>query len=178
MPYTHCVIFSRANLELIWSKSDSKPLFKCSFEKRKGFCYGNLMFPSIKNRSNSSSKTSFLGLLSRKKIIQWLLLHHWLKNLQACQGKEYGNTGCGVYKLTRLERFLPKNQHTWRKLLNFENWVNGEVYIVPKKPKFDSQGQFSMLKIIQIFLNFFFIEEYQSRSTFFVYWHFFNNINS
>ena len=28
---------------------------------------------------------------------------------------------------TKSERFLPKNQHTQRKLLNFENWVNGEV---------------------------------------------------
>ena len=28
---------------------------------------------------------------------------------------------------TKLEIFLPKNQHTQRKLLNFENWVNGEV---------------------------------------------------
>ena len=28
---------------------------------------------------------------------------------------------------TKLERFLPENQHTQRKLLNFENWVNGEV---------------------------------------------------
>ena len=28
---------------------------------------------------------------------------------------------------TTLERFLPKNQHTQRKLLNFENLVNGEV---------------------------------------------------
>ena len=28
---------------------------------------------------------------------------------------------------TKLQRFLPKNQHTQRKLLNFENWVNGEV---------------------------------------------------
>ena len=28
---------------------------------------------------------------------------------------------------TKLERFLPKNQHTQRKLLNFENWVNEEV---------------------------------------------------
>ena len=30
---------------------------------------------------------------------------------------------------TKLEIFLPKNQHTpgLRKLLNFENWVNGEV---------------------------------------------------
>ena len=28
---------------------------------------------------------------------------------------------------TKLGRYLPKNQHTQRKLLNFENWVNGEV---------------------------------------------------
>ena len=28
---------------------------------------------------------------------------------------------------TKLERFLPKNQHTQRKLMNFENWVNGEM---------------------------------------------------
>ena len=27
---------------------------------------------------------------------------------------------------TKLERFLHKNQHTRRKLLNFENWTNGE----------------------------------------------------
>ena len=28
---------------------------------------------------------------------------------------------------TKLEKNLPKNQHTQRKLLNFDNWVNGEV---------------------------------------------------
>ena len=28
---------------------------------------------------------------------------------------------------TKLERFLPKNQRTQRKLLNFENWFNGEL---------------------------------------------------
>ena len=39
----------------------------------------------------------------------------------AIGGVEFSNGG---YKL---ERFLPKNQHTLRKLLNFENWVNGEV---------------------------------------------------
>ena len=27
---------------------------------------------------------------------------------------------------TKLERFLPKIQHTQRKLLNFENWVHDE----------------------------------------------------
>ena len=36
----------------------------------------------------------------------------------------YGNTGCLVFKF---ERFLPKNQHNQRKLLNFKNWCNGEV---------------------------------------------------
>ena len=28
---------------------------------------------------------------------------------------------------TKLERFLPKNQHTQRKLLHFEFWINGEL---------------------------------------------------
>ena len=28
---------------------------------------------------------------------------------------------------TKLERVLPKNQHTQRKLLNFEFWINGEM---------------------------------------------------
>ena len=40
---------------------------------------------------------------------------------------------------TKLEIFLPKNQHTQRKLLNFENWVNGEV---SKVPKFDQNLTF------------------------------------
>ena len=26
----------------------------------------------------------------------------------------------------KLERFLPKNQNTQRKFMNFENWTNGE----------------------------------------------------
>ena len=30
---------------------------------------------------------------------------------------------------TKLEIFLPNNQHTQRKLLNFENLGNGEVHI-------------------------------------------------
>ena len=48
----------------------------------------------------------------------------------------YGNTGCGVFKRggTKLKRFLPKNQHTQRKLLNFENWVSGEVSKSAKSP--------------------------------------------
>ena len=34
---------------------------------------------------------------------------------------EFSNGG------TKLERVLPKNEHTPRKLLHFENWVSGKV---------------------------------------------------
>ena len=45
---------------------------------------------------------------------------------QSCQLWQYGLWSFQMgYK--KLLRFLPKNQHTQRKLLNFENWVNGEV---------------------------------------------------
>ena len=39
---------------------------------------------------------------------------------------EFSNGG------TKLEKILSKNQHTQRKLLNFENWVNGEVSKIEK----------------------------------------------
>ena len=48
---------------------------------------------------------------------------------------EFSNGG---YKI---KRFLPKNQHTQRKLLNFENWVNGEV---SKVAKFDQNLTFKV----------------------------------
>ena len=42
-------------------------------------------------------------------------------NIMAVWVVEFSNGG------TKLERFLPKNQHTQRKLLDFKNWVNGEM---------------------------------------------------
>ena len=51
-------------------------------------------------------------------------------------GYNVTNPNCAVWKYglssfqagdTKLERFLPKNQHTEREYLNLENWVNGEV---------------------------------------------------
>ena len=33
---------------------------------------------------------------------------------------------------TKLERFLPKSQHTQRKLLNFENCLSGEMLKSPE----------------------------------------------
>ena len=64
---------------------------------------------------------------------------------------------------TKLERFLPKNQHTQRKLLNFENWVNGEmsksakiwfsrsIFYVKNYPNF---SQFFTLKNINLEAHF------------------------
>ena len=67
---------------------------------------------------------------------------------------------------TKLERFLPKNQHAQRELLNFENWCNGEL---SESAKILLSKSIFMSKIIGIFLNFiFFIEEYQFSSIFFV----------
>ena len=42
------------------------------------------------------------------------------------QRKNYGNTGCGVFK-RGLQNFCLQITISQRKLLNFENWVNGEV---------------------------------------------------
>ena len=63
----------------------------------------------------------------------------------------------------KIGKILPENQHSHRKLLNFENWCNGGV------SKIYFQSQFSMSKIIGIFPDFFFVEEYQLRSTFLIY---------
>ena len=41
--------------------------------------------------------------------------------IMAIQVVEFSNGG---YKIRKI---FAKNQHTQRKLLNFENWVNGEV---------------------------------------------------
>ena len=88
--------------------------------------------------------------------------------LMACAVWQYGlwsfQTGG-----TKLERFLPKNQHTQRKLLNFENWISGEVSKSAKSPNLLTfKVNFLYQKLSESFSIFFFIEEYQFRSTSFV----------
>ena len=63
---------------------------------------------------------------ARPKNITRLLVNEVIKD------KQHG--GLWQYRLwsyqtggTKLERFLPKNEHTQRLLLNFENWISGEV---------------------------------------------------
>ena len=80
---------------------------------------------------------------------------------------QYGNTGCRVFK---------RGTQNWKDFclkINIQKrnyWILriGLMGKCQKVPTFDFQSQFSMSKIIRIFLNFFFIEEYQLRSTFVV----------
>ena len=45
-----------------------------------------------------------------------------------CMYLKYGSTGCWVFKQgVQNWKKMPKNQHTQREFLNFENWCNGEV---------------------------------------------------
>ena len=53
-----------------------------------------------------------LQVILQKMILRYLLWQYGLWSFQ---------TGD-----TKLERFLPKNQHNKRKLLNFEFWINGK----------------------------------------------------
>ena len=102
--------------------------------------------------------------------LSWLLFRpeiHWIIQLFSVKNSErvlLTNTNfcwlvCSIwYLLSEQEitsdalNFLPKNQQTRWKLLNFEFWINGEL---SKSAKFDFQSQFSTSKIIAIFLNFF-----------------------
>ena len=77
----------------------------------------------------------------------------------------YGNTGCRVFKweIQNWKDFCLKINILKRKLLKFENWCNGECQ---KVPKFDFKVKFLCQKLSESFSIFFFIEEYQFRSTF------------
>ena len=64
---------------------------------------------------------------------------------------------------TKLEKFLPKNQHTHRKLLNFEFWINGKL---SKSAKISLSKSFFYIKNHSNLSYFVFIEEYHFRNTF------------
>ena len=70
---------------------------------------------------------SNLGLTANLLLVHIGKLH--ISSQQSWSGVEcpIWQYGLWSFQTTKLKRFLPKNQHTQRKLLNFENWVNGEV---------------------------------------------------
>ena len=91
-----------------------------AFQECTGSCHENV--PAPKAVSSNLRWTDGLTLLARIEIVT-ILVHYQ----PSYNTSHYGNTGCGVFKGggTKLGRFLPKNQHPQRKLLNFENWISG-----------------------------------------------------
>ena len=75
----------------------------------------------------------------------------------------------------QVERFLPNNQHTQRKLLNFKFWFNGELSKSAKNLLSESifyvKNHRNLSQSFFLRINWYSIE-YQFRSTFFCYWHF------
>ena len=64
----------------------------------------------------------------------WLSQFKWLCAKVKTRPNPEFELVCGLWQYglwsfqmvgTKLEKFLPKNQHTQSKLLNFENWING-----------------------------------------------------
>ena len=86
--------------------------------QRSGFLSSS-HFSHRKSTKHSRKKYWRQIIPDRTDSITWLKPNH--SNILTV-----GSTGCRVFK-TKLERFLPKNPHTQKKLLNFENWVNWEV---------------------------------------------------
>jgi hypothetical protein len=83
---------------------------------------------------------AFLSQISNRKPVYLMIIDDWVSALW-----QYGlwsfQTGG-----TKLGRFLPNNQQTEWKLLNFENWVNGEV---SKVLKFDQNLAFKVKFLCQ-----------------------------
>ena len=101
----------------------------------------NSFIPSFKNLTyldlRSNSLTSFTNTIPQITTIDigWALWQYGLLSFQ---------TGG-----TKLERFLPKNQHTQRKLLNNDNWVNGEVLKIGHHVSKESDLKNDAIKICQ-----------------------------
>ena len=68
-----------------------------------------------------------------------------------------------------------ENKHFFTKSFCRQTYQNSKISW-QKMPISDFQSEFSMSKIIRIFLNFFFIEEYQFRGMF-LFFTFFENFN-
>ena len=77
----------------------------------------------------------------------------------------------------KLEKNLPKNQHTQRKLSNFENWVSGEVSKSAKSPNFLTfKVNFLCQKLSESFSIFFSLKNI-NLGAHFLSMTFFDNIN-
>ena len=74
------------------------------------------------------SMVSYNSVKGSSQVYMTNIVHHKIPN-ESDVFKQRNVWQYGLWSFqaggTKLERFLPKDQHTERKLCNFENWVNG-----------------------------------------------------
>ena len=89
-----------------------------------------MIISELSGGKNSSSTSTFGHILDKKKKSILKEKKGKIKSaaLHFCRLRGLWQYGLWSFQTeyTKLERFLHKNQHTERKLLNFENWTNGE----------------------------------------------------
>ena len=96
--------------------------------------------PCIKENKNKIFQKSFrfviLSFLCFIILSFGVLVFWWFGGLVVWWSNDLPVWQYGLWSFqtggTKLERFLPKNQFTQRKLLNFEDWVNVEVLVLKK----------------------------------------------
>ena len=84
-------------------------------------------FLQISSQITELLKCAVINVRDLDSNLKFLKICTWLPN--AANIKIMAIQGCRVFFQggPKLERSLPKNLHTLRKSLNFENWVNGDV---------------------------------------------------
>ena len=124
-----------------------------SDEQDKRIKIAKMNYSICRKKSNffPESKRDFSDLIHVNNWQDCIIWQYWLWSFQT--------------EDTILDRFLPKNQHTQRKLLNFEFWVNGEL---SKNAKIWLSKSIFYVNNHPNLSQFFFIEEYQFRSKSFV----------
>ena len=121
----------------IWLRSpidkSGSPIYKFIFFEPQRYFSSSWFWIIRTSNYFASRKNTQITPNSRTTINYWteqLLLERtsgWLETSDlVCTVWQYGLWSFQAGD-TKLERFLPKNQHTQRKSLNFENWFNGEV---------------------------------------------------
>ena len=108
-------------------------------------------FSMIKEMKVENSFVTFLQIIFAWRLV--INVYLWRYGLWSFQTGD-----------TKLKRFLPKTQHTKRKWLNFEFWINGEL---SKSAKIWLSKSIFYVKNHPNLYQIFFIEEYQFRNTIF-----------
>ena len=113
--FSHNTVFSR-NQNARYAGTRCIYYVHCTTKK---LCQADFLLQKKNHDWNMNTQTNEKGSLSLIWLFEKIISVFWMWWIW-----QYGlwsfQTGS-----TKLERFLPKNQHTQRKWFNFENWISG-----------------------------------------------------